>query len=153
MTAGYLVLREQATIYEEQLANMEARHKTVRGREGVRLQCAETWKVYSHENYSKCSRSRSVGEKPRPVVTNTVVMTPVTLLKSQHPSQQKHMERGLKREICNLGNSACQSLDPFLVFAIIFSKKYGYLLSFREFKKRSTSLSCLCEYDPIARTH
>ena len=30
VTAGCLALREQVAIYEEQLANMEAQHKTVR---------------------------------------------------------------------------------------------------------------------------
>lgn len=39
---------------------------------------------------------------PRLVVTNTAVMTPVTLLKSQEPCQQKHMGGGLKHKICNL---------------------------------------------------
>lgn len=49
----------------------------------------------------------SVGEMPRPVVTNTAVMTPVTLPKSQEqPCQQKHMGRGLKHKTCNLVNSA-----------------------------------------------
>ena len=33
VTAKCLALREQAAIYEEQLANMEAQHKTVRERE------------------------------------------------------------------------------------------------------------------------
>lgn len=50
---------------------------------------------------------RSVGEMPRPVVTKTAVMTPVTLLKSQEQlCQQKHMGRGLKHKTRNRVKSA-----------------------------------------------
>lgn len=43
VTAGCLALREQAAIYEEQLAGMEARHETVR--EDIKLQRDETARV------------------------------------------------------------------------------------------------------------
>lgn len=57
VTAECLALREQVAIYEEQLANMEAQHKEVRGGEGekIYLQCDETGKVYNHENDLKCN--------------------------------------------------------------------------------------------------
>lgn len=45
---------------------------------------------------------RSVGEMPGSVVTNTAVMTSVTLLRRRSQKrQQKHMWRGLKYKICN----------------------------------------------------
>lgn len=38
---------------------------------------------------------RRVGETPRPVVTNTAVMTRLTLLtRPEQPSRQKHIRRG-----------------------------------------------------------
>lgn len=40
VAAGCLALREQVAIYEEQLANMEAQHKTVRGREVIQFTVA-----------------------------------------------------------------------------------------------------------------
>lgn len=97
MTAECLALREQVAIYEEQLANMEAQHKTVRGG-------GEMYSCYVMKRYEFIARKmagnvalrsdRSVGETPRSVVTNTAVMTSVTLLKTHGQKRlQKHVGR------------------------------------------------------------
>lgn len=50
VTAECLALREQVAIYEEQLANMEAQHKMVSGREDISLQRDEAGSVYGRKN-------------------------------------------------------------------------------------------------------
>ncbi len=115
MTAGCLALREQVAIYEEQLANMEAQHKTVRRRERQKIySCSvrkqEEFNVMKMTQNVALRSDGSVGEKPRPVVTNTAVMTPVTLLRSQkQPCLQKNVGRGLKCNVCHLVNSTSQN--------------------------------------------
>lgn len=97
VTAGCLALREQVAIYEEQLANMEAQHKTVRGR-GKIYSCSvmkqEEFNAMKMTQNVALRSDRSVGQMPRPAVTNTAVMTPVTLLRSQkQPCTEKYGER------------------------------------------------------------
>lgn len=143
MTAECLALREQVAIYEEQLANMEAQHKTVREkkreREDIRPQCDEAGAVYGLKmTLNVALRSnRGVGEMPRPGVTNTTVMTPVTLLKScspKQPCQQERMGRGLHHKTCNLVKPCNKSelrlfecfifdlVQPFIYFLFLLTR-------------------------------
>lgn len=83
----------------------------VEERDGISQQCDETGRVYGHESGWKCKSSRSSGEKPRAVVTNTAGMTPVTLLKSQEHMRSTIKKYGIE-EILQLAK-----LSTWLMFA------------------------------------